>query len=571
MKLKRSRWKLKPPVPEGYWAYDSGLTSLVAQLLYNRGITTPEQADVFFAADSRLVDDPGLLSDINKALPRLRQAVMSSEKIVVYGDFDSDGITATAIMVSGLSALGARVTPYIPHRLTEGHGLNTTALERLHKEGTDLVITVDCGVTAVAEVRRASRAGLDIIITDHHTPLDELPPAVAVIDPQRKDSKYPFKELAGAGVAYKLLQALYRSLGRDENELEKLLDLVALGTVADLMPLSGENRYFVKKGLEVLNERPRLGIRQIIEQSRLKEGCLTAESISWMLAPRLNAVGRLEHAMAGYDLLMTDSDDRAAELVSWLEEKNAERQKMTASFQAAAREQVLAGEVPPFIVFQDRECHAGIVGLVAGRLTDEFYRPSMAVRLGDHSCTGSCRSIPEFNIIEAISQCSDLTSHFGGHAQAAGFSLPTENLPVFEERLSQIAAEKLSGLDLRPTLEIDAEVSLDDLSNGIYESIQRLAPFGRGNPSPTFLSRNLTAVDYHSVGNNGQHLRLKVGQGDSLWDCIAFNMGEELRPVLPAGVDLVYNLEMDYWHGMATLRLNVVDFAPPGKFQTGEN
>ena len=485
--------------------------------------------------------------------------MLSGENIAIYGDFDADGITGTALLVQGLSALGGKVIPYIPHRLTEGYGLRTTALENLHQQGVSLVISVDCGITALAEVKRARRLGLDIIITDHHTPPPEIPPAVAVVNPKRADSSYPFPELTGAGVAIKLLQALFQGVGKEE-QLDELFDLAALGTVADMAPLWGENRYLVKQGLKLINTAPRLGIREIISQAGLSAGSLDAESISWIIAPRLNAAGRLAHAMTSYRLLMTDSPKEAQGLAIWLEQKNAERQRLTTKTLTRAREQILAQGISPLLIAAGSDYPLGIAGLVASRLVEEFYRPTIVIRTGERLSSGSCRSIPQFNIIQALNQCSRLLSYFGGHSQAAGFTLPTKNLPQLEHSLSQLATHELAEADLRPQLDIDAEVTLPDLSGDTFSTIQQLAPFGRGNPSPTFLSRQAEVVDCHTMGNGREHLRLKVKQGDTVWDGVAFRLGEHLAEISPH-LDIVYNLEIDRWGGKERLRLNVTDFA----------
>ncbi|MBI2287432.1 MAG: single-stranded-DNA-specific exonuclease RecJ, partial [Chloroflexi bacterium] len=387
---------------------------------------------------------------MSQAVARIYRALLSGESIAVYGDFDTDGITATALLVQGLAMLNCKATPYIPHRLTEGYGLKTPALESLRQQGISLVITVDCGITALREVRRAKRKGLDIIITDHHTPLDVLPEATAVIDPKLPDSNYPFPELAGVGVALKLLQALFRGIGKEE-QLDQMMDLVALGTVADMMPLLGENRYLVKQGLKLINASPRLGIREMTAQHGPNIANFDAETISWSIAPRLNAAGRLEHAMSSYRLLTTDSPQEAHELAAWLEQKNTERQKLTTKALTEAREQILGRGITPLLMAGDRDFPAGICGLVASKLAEEFYRPTVVVKIGDRVSSGSCRSIPEFNIILALTQCSNLFYHFGGHAQAAGFSMSTRNLPRLEQALSQLASARLDGLDLRPT------------------------------------------------------------------------------------------------------------------------
>jgi len=559
--LNHYRWNLLPPAPDKCLANISGLSPLVAQLLYNRGITEPSQLESFLTADKRLSGDPSQLPDMHLAVARVYRALLSGENIAVYGDFDADGITGTALLVQGLSALGGKAIPYIPHRLTEGYGLKTAALEKLHQQGISLVITVDCGITALAEVKRAKRLKLDIVITDHHTPLPEIPPAVAIINPKRADSTYPFSDLTGAGVAIKLLQALLQSIGKEE-QLDELLDLAAIGTIADVAPLWGENRYLVKEGVKLMNTTPRLGIREIITQAGLSIGQLDAESISWIIAPRLNAAGRLAHAMTSYKLLMTNSPQEAQGLAIWLEEKNAERQRLTTKTLTKAREQVLAQGISPLLIAGDRDYPAGIAGLVASRLAEEFYRPAIVIRTGEVVSSGSCRSIPEFNIILALNQCSKLLSQFGGHSQAAGFTLPTRNLARLTQHLSELATTQLAGADLRPQLDIDAEVTLPELSGNTFHTIQKLAPFGRGNPQPTFLSRRVEIVDCHTMGNNREHLRLKVRQENMVWDSVGFRLSNHLAEVSPH-LDIVYNLEVDRWGGEERLRLNILDFAPP--------
>jgi len=558
--LNRYRWNLLPLAPDRHLANIPGAPPLLAQLLYNRGVREPSQLEPFITADKRLSGDPSLLPDMTLAVTRIYRALLSGENIAIYGDFDADGISGTALLVKGLSSLGGRVTPYIPHRLTEGYGLKTAALENLRHKGISLVITVDCGITALAEVKRAKRVGLDVVITDHHTPLPEIPPAVAIVNPKRADSNYPFTELTGAGVAIKLLQALLESIGKQE-QLDEMLDLVAIGTIADMAPLSGENRYWVKQGLKLINTNPRLGIREIIAQAGLTIGSLDAESISWTIAPRLNAAGRLAHAMTSYKLLMTDSLPEARGLATWLEQKNAERQRLTTKTLTKARGQILAEGISPLLIASDRDYPVGIAGLVAGRLAEEFYRPAIVIRTGELVSSGSCRSIPEFNVILALNQCSQLLSQFGGHAQAAGFVLPTKNLARLKQHLFELATTQLAGADLRPQLDIDAEAKLTELSGNTFSLIQQLAPFGRGNPAPTFLSRRVEVVDCHTMGSNREHLRLKLRQGGIVWDGVGFRMGSALAEISPH-LDIAYNLEIDRWQGAERLRLNILDFAP---------
>jgi single-stranded-DNA-specific exonuclease len=536
------------------------LPPLLVQLLYNRGMIEPEQMRLFLAGDEGLASDPFLLPSMQLATARIYRALLSAEKIVVYGDFDVDGITGTALMVQGLTGLGGRVDPYIPHRVSEGHGLRIAAIEELHQQGCNLIVTVDCGITDVEEVKRAKKLGIDVIITDHHTPPSALPDAFAIVDPKLPDSRYPFTELAGVGVAYKVLQALLSTLGK-EDQLDRVTDLVAIGTIADMVPLAGENRYLVRRGLKQINISARLGIKEIIKRAGQNQGNLDTDSITWCIAPWLNASGRLEHAMASYKLLMTDLPAEAQELALLVGQKNTERQRLTSKVLAEAKQQIAAAGVAPLIVVSSTDYPLGIAGPVAGRLADEYYRPVIVVKLDDKSCSGSCRSIPEFNIIAALNQCSDLLSRFGGHAQAAGFTILTKNLPLFQECLSQIVAHQLEGVDLHPRIDIDAEVSLGELGGNTFQTIQKLAPFGKGNPVPTFLSRSVEVTDCRTMGSGQEHLKLKLRQGGMRWDSVAFRAGESKGDVSPL-LDIVYNLEADRWSGEESLRLNILSFAP---------
>lgn len=496
-----------------------------------------------------------------QAVGRIYRALLSGEKIAIYGDFDADGITATALLVQGLSALGGRVVPYIPHRLHEGYGLKVAALQKLRKQGVTLVITVDCGISAVDETKEARKMGLDIIITDHHLPTTPLPPAVAVVDPNRTDSLYPSPELAGVGVAFKLLQALLWHSGR-EVILTDLLDLVALGTVTDMAPLIGENRYLVKSGLKALNTTCRLGLTEMVRCAGLKPGNIETDTISWVLGPRLNAAGRIDHAITSYRLLVTQSPEEAFRLAMELEEKNSQRQQIANEVFQEAREKLIAtGTEPPLLIAKGESYPPGVIGVVAGKLSEEFYRPVVLVKLGDQVCRGSARSIPEFDLIAALKECESLLLRFGGHSMAAGFTLPSQNLSQFEQRLLDLATQQLSDLDLRPHLLIDAEVPLSLFAGDTFQSIQQLAPFGCGNPVPTFLSRKVKVVESRNLGNQGEHLWLKLRQQDVTWQAIGFKLGS-LTPQISSYLDIVYNLEVDWWNGEEMLRLNLLDLAP---------
>jgi len=557
--LNHCRWQLPPLVEAEHLA--GSLHPIMAQLLYNRGVTDLAQAEAFLNADERLLCNPFLLPDMDKAVARVYRALLSGETIAIYGDFDADGITATTLLSQGLSSLGGRTIPYIPHRIEEGYGLTVNALQRLYREGVTLVITVDCGISAAAEVETAQSMGLDIVITDHHTVPATMPPAIATVDPKRTDSAYPFPELAGVGVAFKLFQALLQSMGREEG-LDELLDLVALGTVADMCPLLGENRYLVKRGLELLRSPRRLGVRALARCAGLPPGSIDTETISWVLGPRLNAAGRLDHAMISYDLLSTPSEEEAQRLAGLLERKNTQRQRLTEDVLTRARQRLMEmGTTSPLLMDGDRDYPSGVVGIVASRLSDEFYRPIVIFERGDDWSRGSARSIPEFNVIAALTQCSDLLAQFGGHPMAAGFTAATANIPLLQQRLSELAAIQLQGLDLRPLIPIDIELPLPSLSGKTFTLMQQLAPFGCANPLPTFLSRGVKVVDCRSVGSSGEHLKLKLRQDDVTWDGIAFRLGNLVAEV-SSNLDIVYNLGVDRWRGEETLQLNILDFNP---------
>ncbi|MDD5337983.1 MAG: single-stranded-DNA-specific exonuclease RecJ [Dehalococcoidales bacterium] len=556
--MSHCRWNLLPPVtslPEKGGSTD--YSPLLIQLLHNRGINKLDDIKSFIASDRTLMADPFLFTDMQKVVERVQQAVQKGETIAIYGDFDADGITSTALLTQGLGLLGGKTIPYIPHRQTEGHGLTTQVLKMLHEKGVGLVITVDCGVTDVAEVQSAAEMGLDVIITDHHSPLDEIPKALAVINP-KVGEQYPYTNLAGVGVALKLLQALYRSEGK-EDQLNTVMDLVAIGTIADMSSPLGENRYFIKEGLNTMNNSPRLGIRELINQTRLEAGKIDAEKIGWVIAPCLNAAGRLADGLTGYHLLTTQSEKEAQELASWLTRTNEERQRLTTTTLAKAREQVIATGLQPLLITANKEYPMGIAGLVASRLTEEFYRPSVVIHVADDVCHGSCRSIPEFDIIAALNKYSGYLSRYGGHAAAAGFTMPCKDLPQLEKELIAFATQKLTGVELQPHLNIDAEVKLNDLGGDVYPTTLLLAPFGHGNPVPTFLSRGVNVVERRTMGATNDHLRMRLMQGSTVWDAVAFRLSNH-QEEFAQQIDVVYNLEVDTWNGKNTLRLNILDF-----------
>ncbi len=562
------RWTLPQPVPDAYRSQFPDLHPVVVQILYNRE-QDPERAWAFLERRPG-PDNPYALYGMNQAVTRIRQAIRGKEPIAVYGDFDADGVTATALLSITLQALGAKVHPYIPHRVEEGYGLNIQAVEELADAGARLLVTVDCGIRFPREIAHARRRGMDVIVTDHHLVGTEPLEAVAVVNPHQPECPYPYKGLAGVGLAYKLAQALLRanrhvplpgSVPLDE---EELLDLVALGTVADLAPLTGENRYLVSRGLERLNQTPRVGVEALIRRSGLRPGQVDAWHIGFALGPRLNAAGRVAHAERAYRLLTTHSPQEAERLARELDELNQERQRLTKEMQERARAIVLEREADrPLLFVASPEFPAGVVGLVASRLVDEFYRPAVIVEQGEEISKGSARSIPEFHITRALDQCADLLIRHGGHRVAAGFAVHTRHLEELKRRLIDIAARELEGIELTPVLKIDAEVALREVNGVLWKALQALHPFGEGNPEPLLLSRNVRVERQRPVGD-GTHLKLSLSDKGVWWDGIAFRQGEWAGR-LPERVDVVYYLRENEWNGEVRLQLEIRDLRPASK------
>ncbi|MAS33084.1 MAG: single-stranded-DNA-specific exonuclease RecJ [Anaerolineaceae bacterium] len=566
MSITSKRWLIAPPMPHTLLRQYRQINPIVAQVLYNRGLKEPDAAYKFLY-DRDVDTNPFLMKGINQAVARIRHAIKKQESIVVYGDFDADGVTSTALLMQTLRALGAVVKPYIPHRVDEGYGLNSKALLKLARAGVKLVITVDCGIRSVEDVEDGKAAGLDIIITDHHSIGPEIPNALAVINPKQVDCDYPEDMLAGVGVAYKLAQALLRVEGNmRRNALplneEDLLDLVAIGTVADLAPLSRlENRALVRRGLQQINLARRPGLRALLDVVDLEAGKVSAMTIGYMLGPRINAAGRLGSAMTAYHLLAAADMKQATRLAEELHELNSQRQDLTRDAQDLIRERIEAeADDDNLLIFAaDPHFQPGIVGLVAGRLVEEFYRPAVVMEQGEDESRASCRSIPQFDITQALDQCADLLVRHGGHAQAAGFTVLNKNVPDLMQRLVGLAQQTLAGQELKPTLEIDAEVDTNHVSEHLLEELQHLEPTGYMNAAPVFMMRNAYILEWRLVGRDNRHLKLKVARaGRPPLDAIGFGLGEWAAQ-LPGHVDLAYQLELNEWNGRRNLQLNVQD------------
>jgi single-stranded-DNA-specific exonuclease len=561
------RWMVAPPITLQADEALAKFPSILRQILFNRGLATDAEARAFLKAEPNANTDPSQLIGMAATVDRICYALEKNEPIAIYGDYDVDGVTATALLVQALGALGANVRGYIPNRFEEGYGLNKDALDSLKADGVKLVITVDCGIRSPDEALHARSLGLDLIISDHHHPDGEnLPPAFAVINPKQHGDPYPDKDLAGVGIAYKIIEALIRTRSSVNGfQLSDLLDLVALGTVADLAPLVGENRVLVRRGLRQIRETKRQGLFSLAGVADIKIGKVTAGNIGFMLGPRLNASGRLESALASFELLTTTDFMRAGQLAMQLDTQNRQRQALTRSMQEQAEAIAMADDPEAFLLFAAHEdFNPGVVGLAASRLTEVYYRPAIVAAKNAEETRGSCRSIPEFHITDALDLCKDLLVRHGGHAAAAGFTVRNENLPELVTRLKEIAKDQLGSKDLRQTLAADMEVPLSNLNFEVLKHLTYLEPTGYGNPEPVFVSRNAKIKMARTVGSEGKHLKVIFeDERGATYDSIGFRLGH-LKPDLPSQVDILYHLEANEYNGRTTLQLNLKDLKPAG-------
>ncbi len=556
------RWKIAPTIPLEVSNNLLEFTLLARQLLYNRGCSDSESAWRFLSGDAERCD-PFLLTDMQIAVERILAAVDAQEPIAVYGDYDVDGVTATALLTEVLRAFGADARAYIPNRFDEGYGVNNEALDHLAADGVRLVITVDCGIRSPREADHARALGLDLIISDHHHPHDEIPAALAVICPKRPGDAYPDHNLAGVGVAYKISEALFTTRPLENLSAENWLDLVALGTVADVVPLKGENRALVRGGLRVLRRGGRVGLRSLALAANLNVERITGGDIGFVIGPRLNAAGRLESALQAYDLLVAPDIETAGYLAQKLDNQNRQRQTLTAELQALAETLFTADELNGHLLFAAHtEFNSGVVGLVASRLAESYYRPAVVAQIGEEFTRASCRSIPEFHITAALDECSDLMVRHGGHAMAAGFTIRNENVAELKRRLQEIASRELRDTDLRPVLRADLEVKLSDLKpNEVMPVLERLQPTGMENPDAIFVTRNIRVAQARKIGSEGTHLRLSVTDGSVYFDGIAFRQGY-WADQLPPKIDILYAFERNTYQGVERIQLNVKDIKP---------
>ncbi|MYD10184.1 MAG: single-stranded-DNA-specific exonuclease RecJ [Chloroflexi bacterium] len=567
----QKEWALAPAAPAERLQRFREVSPILAQMLVDRGFEDPASARAFIH-NSNLDEDPFALKDVEKAVDRIGLAIERRQPTVVYGDFDADGVCATTLLVQTLKALGADVSPYIPDRDGEGYGLNAPALRQLAQQGAQLVITVDCGIRSIAEVEAGARAGLDIIVTDHHSIGPELPAALAVINP-RQDDCAGEAGLAGVGVAFMLAKGLLRRRWDSDRasyppgfRQSDLLDLVALGTVADVMSLkTGLNRRLVRHGLDTINEFRRPGIAALARVAGLKAGQIRASDLGFGLGPRVNAAGRLGSAMTAYDLLSARTLDDALPCAVELQRLNQERQRLTRQAQTAISEQVSEADELHLIFAGDEGLLPGIVGLVAGQLSQEYYRPAVVLEFGADESRASCRSIPEFDITRALDECADLLVKHGGHAMAAGFTVRNENIDVLRLELQRKAQASLRGRRLTPRLPVDCEAKLSDISMALVAELDLLEPTGHGNPQATFLTRDLNVLHSRRVGAEKQHLKLRLADADSSpIDAIGFGLGDWALK-MPRRIDCVYHAEINEWNGRRTLQMRLLDLRPAGE------
>jgi single-stranded-DNA-specific exonuclease len=534
------------------------ISPAAASLFLARGVTTPHEATRLMSLQSP--HDPFLVPDMEQAIERLHRAVNTHEPICFYGDYDVDGITATSLYLSFFGGLGAKVRAYVPHRLREGYGLNLGAVQRLHDEGISLLVTSDCGTTSHKEIELAAQLGMDVVVTDHHQSDEVMPQAVAVLNPHRTDTLYPFRGLCSAALAYKVAQAYQVRYGVAGVPLESLLDLVALATVADVVPLQDENRSFVREGLHQLSRGARCGIRALKQAAGVTRDC-TAETIAFKLAPRINAAGRLDDAMLGVRLLTTEIPSEAQQLADRLEQLNHERQRIEMDIMTEALASLKDSALPRVLVLASRHWHLGVVGIVAARLVDRFQCPAIVMAINEQGIAkGSARTTGGFDLYQGLAACREVLESFGGHPSAAGLTIRESRIDEFRAMFSDVVAGWVHDGYKVPTLNVDAEVRLNEVNLQLIQEIGSLHPFGAGNPEPTFAVTGLEVMESRTVGE--KHLKMTVRQGRSLpFDSIGFGMKSLLERGIPsrAPVDLAFTPELNHWNGRDRIQLRIRD------------
>jgi len=539
------------------------MPEVIARILMHRGIDTSDKVKNFFHPTWEDLYDPFLMKDMDRAAERVIHAIQKKERIFVYGDYDVDGITAVSLLILFLKQIAGEVSFYIPDRLREGYGLSRAGVIHAAEIGAGLLISVDCGITSVEEVALARSLGMDVIVSDHHEPGNALPEAVAILDPKREDCTYPFKELAGVGVAFKLVQAIAKKLSLSEDVFREYIDLVALGSAADIVPLIEENRILVQKGLDKLNGLNRMGIRALLESSGLKGKKIGTGQIVFILAPRINAAGRLGNAERAVRLLITDSEQQARNIANILESENRNRKNIDEeTFQEALRiiESECDVEADRAFVLAREGWHSGVIGIVASRIAEQFYRPAIMIAVEKGIGKGSARSIANFDIYTALKHCNQHLMDFGGHKYAAGLTIQLDKIKPFQEAFKKITEQMLKDEDFVQKLWIDAEIDLPEITEDIVCLLGKFAPFGPQNMRPVFLSRKLQVVGSpRIVGKN--HLKFRVRQSGRIFDAIGFDLGSLNYRLTPGenNLDMIFVVEENSWGGQTKVQLRVKD------------
>ncbi|MDD5164203.1 MAG: single-stranded-DNA-specific exonuclease RecJ [Patescibacteria group bacterium] len=563
--VNNKKWELSQKMPNDFKDKFPEIHPVILQLFYSRGLKTQEVIDEFLLPDySQDLHDPFIFQDMAKAVDRIYQAIEKKEKILIYGDYDADGVTSSAVLFNAFTKLGTEfLKVYIPDREKEGYSLHKKAIEKFIEEGINLIVTCDCGTTNKEEVEQINQAKMDIIITDHHPTTQELPPAYAIINPQLPREKYPFRSLAGVGVAFKLIQALLkdkRCLIPNKESFEKwILDLVAIGTISDVMPLLGENRTLVKYGLVVLNKTSNIGLKALITQAGLTLGALDTWSVNFQIGPRINAAGRVSHANDVLNLFLETDQEKVNDLAIHLNSLNTKRQKAVDKILKDIKKSLGEEVKDKIIVVCGEDWPAGLLAIIAGNLMDKYFRPAIAISIHKEeiSMRGSGRSIHGFDLAKVLEKFHHYFSHYGGHAKACGFTLKDKNnLEIFIKELTQLANDKLKDEDLCPRLSIDAEVSLSEVDWSLYDDLKKLEPFGQNNNCPNFLVSNVKLDNIESVGKTSQHSRLIIEKRKMIY----FN-GNQKMTELKIGdkIDVVFQLSINQWNGQQELQMKIVD------------
>lgn len=534
------------------------INKLLATILVNRGIIEEKQIEKFLKPKRSDFYEPYKMPDMNIAVDRIIKAIENKEKTIIYGDYDVDGITSVTVLKSFLEERGLVVAEYIPNRLQEGYGLNKAAVEEIAKQGYALMITVDCGISAIEEVKYANELGVETIITDHHEPGAELPKALAVVDTKRKDNEYPFRNLAGVGVVFKLIQAIGMKLGLDEKEYLKYLDIVCIGTISDIVPLVDENRVIVKLGLKLVEQTRNLGLKSILQASGYNK--INSSTISFGVAPRINASGRMGHQEDALQLFLSKEKDEVDELTQKLEQYNKLRQETEKNIYADAIMQIERDGLTnnSTIVVKGKNWHHGVIGIVSSKITEMYFKPSILLCEEDGYGKGSGRSIPGFDLYEALTECNDCIDKFGGHSMAVGINVKNDKFEEFKQKLEQVAKDKHIE-EIVPILKIDAQISLDEINKDMVDSLNELEPYGEENKTPLFAFKNLR-IDSIRALSEGKHLKLTLKDSKNIVNAIGFNLGElsnEYR--IGDKVDVVGNLEINTFNGVDNVQINIKD------------